>query len=108
MRLRHVYLACCVLGLILPYSQFVPWVMEHGLNPSLFLQNLFVNRISGFFVMDVLVSAIVLITFIRQEASSLQIRHRWIPVVAILLVGVSLGLPLFLYMRQAHLDRVPA
>jgi len=29
----------------------------------------------------------------------------WLPVVAVFAVGVSLGLPLFLYLRQAHLDR---
>jgi hypothetical protein len=28
----------------------------------------------------------------------------WLPVVATLVVGVSLGLPLFLYMRQRGLD----
>jgi hypothetical protein len=28
----------------------------------------------------------------------------WLPVVATLVVGVSLGLPLFLYMRQRCLD----
>lgn len=57
--------------------------------------------------MDVLVSSLVLITFIHQEARSLQIAHWWIPIAATLLVGVSLGLPLFLYMRQLKLDRVP-
>jgi hypothetical protein len=30
MKLRHVYLFLCVVGFLLPYSQFVPWVMEHG------------------------------------------------------------------------------
>ena len=108
MRLRQVYLACCLLGLVLPYSQFIPWVMEHGLDPSLFVQNLFANRIGGFFGMDVLVSALVLVIFMRQESRSLRIHHWWVPVAAILLVGVSLGLPLFLYMRQVRLDRAPA
>jgi hypothetical protein len=28
--------------------------------------------------------------------------HRWVPLAANLLVGVSLGLPLFLYMREAR------
>jgi hypothetical protein len=32
-------------------------------------------------------------------------RRLWFPVIGSLLVGVSLGLPLFLYMRQLHLDK---
>jgi Terpene cyclase DEP1 len=61
MKARHFYLVCCVLGLVLPYSQFVPWLSEHGLNVPVFCRELFVNRISVFFAMDVIVSAIVLI-----------------------------------------------
>jgi hypothetical protein len=40
MRPRHVYLVLCVVGFLLPYSQFVPWLLEHGLNLSLFCREL--------------------------------------------------------------------
>jgi len=105
MRLRHVYLIYCVLGLVLPYTQFVPWLLEHGLDLSRFIRDLFANRIGAFFGMDVLVSAIVLCVFARREGRRLGMRGLWLPVVAVFAVGVSLGLPLFLYLRQAHLDR---
>jgi hypothetical protein len=55
-----MYLVMCVVGLVLPYWQFVPWVAAHGLNLRLFVEQMFANRISGFFVLDVLVSAVVL------------------------------------------------
>jgi len=105
MRLRHMYIALCVVGLVLPYSQFVPWFSEHGLNLGLFFRELFANPISAFFGLDVLVSSFVLWIFIFAEGGRLGMRRLWIPVVSSLLVGVSLGLPLFLYMRQVHLDR---
>ena len=105
MKLRHVYLLLCVAGFSLPYSQFVPWVMEHGFDLPLLLRELFANRIGAFFGLDVLVSAVVLIIFARTEGRRLNLPGRWLPVLAVLLVGVSLGLPLFLYLRQAHLDR---
>ncbi len=105
MKLRHVYLLLCIVGFLLPYSQFVPWVMEHGFNLSLFFRELFANRIGAFFGLDVLVSAVVLVVFARTEGRRLDLQGRWLPVLAVLLVGVSLGLPLFLYLRQAHLDR---
>ena len=44
---KHVYVIFCVLGLVLPYSQFVPWLLEHGLDPSLFTRDLFANRIGA-------------------------------------------------------------
>lgn len=104
MRLRHVYLTLCVLGLLLPYSQLVPWVMANGLNLSLLVHELFANRIGGFFGLDVLVSAVVLCVFVRREGRRLGMHGLWLPIVAVLVVGVSLALPLFLYLRQAHLD----
>jgi Terpene cyclase DEP1 len=105
MRVRYGYLLLCVLGVVLPYWQFVPWVLEHGLNLRLFVSELFANRIGGFFGMDVLVSAVALCVFASAEGRRLGMRDRWMPVVAVLLVGVSLGLPLFLYLREIHLDR---
>ena len=105
MNRKTLYLFLCVLGLVLPYSQFVPWVIENGLNMPLFVRQLFANRIGGFFGMDVLVSAVTLIGFIRSEGSRLKMRRLWIPVVSVLLVGVSLGLPLFLYLREQELEQ---
>ena len=99
------YLPLCILGTILPYWQFVPWLLDHGLNLSLFVRELFANRISAFFGMDVLVSAVALIVFIRSENSRLSVRRWWIPVLAVFGVGVSLGLPLYLYLREIELNR---
>src|SRR5215470_2934181 len=105
MKPRRVYFILCVLGFILPYSQFVPWLLEHGLNVGLFFRELFANRISGFFALDVIVSAVVLIVFIRTEGKRLGVRLLWLPTLAVLFVGVSFGLPLFLFLRQVTLDR---
>ena len=104
MRLRHVYLALCVLGTLLPYWKLVPWVMEHGLNLSLLFHELFSSRVGAFFGLDVIVSAIVLFVFIFSEGRRLAMTRLWFLIIATLLVGVSLGLPLFLYLRQRQLD----
>ena len=108
MKARHFYLVCCVLGLVLPYSQFVPWLLEHGLNVTLFFRELSANRISAFFVLDVIVSAIALIWFIQSEGKRLRVRLLWLPTIGTLIVGVSFGFPLFLFLRQARLDRTTA
>jgi len=105
MRLRHVYLLLCVVGFVLPYCVLVPWVLDNGLNLSLFVHELFVNRISTFFGIDVILSAITVFVFVRVEGARFGARARWSPIMATLFVGVSLGLPLFLYLRQLDLDR---
>jgi hypothetical protein len=104
MRLRHLYLVLCVVGAVLPYVQFVPWLLTHGLDMPRFFSELFETRIGAFFGLDVFVSALVLLVFIAVEGRRLGIGHCWLAVVATALVGVSLGLPLFLYLRQRHLD----
>jgi hypothetical protein len=105
MRLKNVYLALCVLGLALPYTQFVPWLAENGPDLPLFFRQLFANRVGGFFGMDVFVSTAVLLVFGFAEGGRLGLRHRWLPAAAALAVGVSLGLPLFLYMRERGLEQ---
>jgi hypothetical protein len=97
-------LILCIAGFVLPYSQFIPWVAEHGFDSRLFVRELFSNRIGGFFGLDVIVSAFVLIPFILSEGRRLGMRQLWAPVVGTLLVGVSFGFPLFLLMREPQLN----
>jgi Protein of unknown function DUF2834 len=108
MKAGRVYLILCVLGLVIPYSQFVPWLLEHCLDFGLFFRELFANRISAFFAVDVIVSAIVLIWFIQSEGKRLRVRLLWLPTIGTLVVGVSFGFPLFLFLRQVTLDRTTA
>ena len=105
MKPRTLYAVLCVLGAALPYWQFVPWLLEHHFAWRLFLDQLFANRISAFFALDVFVSAVVLIVFVLRESRRLVMERAWLPIAATLLVGVSLGLPLFLYLREARLQQ---
>ncbi|WP_009632770.1 DUF2834 domain-containing protein [Synechocystis sp. PCC 7509] len=102
--IQTTYLIFCILGTILPYSQFVPFLVKHGLNLQLFFEQLFINRISSFFAMDLIVSSLVLWVFVFWEGSRLGMKNLWVYVASNLLVGVSLGLPLFLLMRQRKLE----
>ena len=105
MRLKTIYLVLCCLGALLPYWQLGPWLAENGLNLPLFFAQLFENRVGAFFGVDVFVSAAVLLVFVASEGSRLGVRGRWLPVLALFAVGVSLALPLFLYMRERQLGQ---
>ena len=98
--MRGLYLCLALIGAALPYSQFLPWLAENGLNLPKLVDELFSTRIGAFFGCDVLVSAVVLIGFIRREGAKRGIRFLWLPIAATCVIGVSCGLPLFLYMRE--------
>ena len=100
MRPATRYLLLCIAGLVLPYSQLIPFFREHGPDFGLFFQQLFSTRIGGFFAWDVIVSSVVLWVFVLGEGRRTGVKHLWAPLVANLAVGVSLGLPLFLYLRE--------
>jgi Terpene cyclase DEP1 len=104
-RLKTTYLILCVLGVALPYWQLAPWLLEHGLDLPLFFRQLFENRVGAFFGMDVFVSAAALLVFTRAEGRRAGVRGFWPVVLAVAAVGVSLGLPLFLYLRERSLER---
>jgi len=105
MKLKTVYLVLCVLGAALPLWQLAPWVAANGLDVPLLFRQLFANHVSAFFGLDVIVSAVVLAVFVWGEGSRVRVRMRWLAIVATLAVGVSLGFPLFLYMRERELGR---
>ena len=102
MRPRTLYLLLCVAGFALPYSQLIPFLREQGLDLRLFFEQLFANRIGAFFGWDVIVSTAVLWVLVFVEGRRAGVKHRWAPLAASLGVGVSLGLPLFLYLREGR------
>ena len=73
--IQYLYLILCILGTVLPCSQFLPFLAEHGPNGSLLIKDLFANRISGFFGFDVIVSSVVLWVLVLTEGRRQQMRH---------------------------------
>src|SRR6185295_10186850 len=98
--IRYLYLILCVLGTVLPYSQLVPFLREHGFDSRILVEQLFANRISAFFGLDVVVSSLVLWAFVITEGRRKKMKHLWVYILCNITVGVSLGLPLFLYVRE--------
>jgi hypothetical protein len=101
---KHFYAVACVVGIALPLWQFVPWLLAHGLDPSQLVQEAAQSRVAAFAWLDVLVSAAVLLQFASVEGRRLGMHNLWLPVLGTLTVGVSLGLPLFLLLRERHLE----
>jgi len=106
--MKYLYIALCILGTILPYSQFIPWLADNGLNMGLLVQEAAQLRIGAFAWLDALVSVVVVYAFILYEGRQLDIKKLWLPMIGTITVGVSLGLPLFLLMRELRLEQQEA
>jgi hypothetical protein len=89
-------------GIALPFAQAVPWFAEHGPDVPRFLDELFANPISSFFGWDVIVAVLVLLFTVTVVDTSLTARQRLLTVLGSLL-GASVGLPLYLLLRQRNL-----
>jgi hypothetical protein len=96
----RLYAALAILGTVLPLAPLAVFVRENGLDVPLLFRQLFAAPAGAFFGMDVIVSSMVLWVFVCLEGRREGLRHLWVPIAANLAVGVSLGLPLFLYMRE--------
>ena len=105
---KHVYIILCILGLVLPYLLFIPWLVEYGLDISLLVNEISSSRLALFAWIDVIITAIVLFVFIYYDGCKYSIRNRWLPVLGTLLVGPSFGLPLYLLMRELYFEKRPA
>lgn len=102
---KKIYLALAILGTLVPCYFLVSFLLDFGLDPGLLIQQLFANDISTFFAVDLIISSLVFWLFAYREAQALDIPRWWVSIVANLLVGLSLSLPLFLYLREDALER---
>lgn len=104
MRRKHLYLILAVAGFLAPYYFLISFIAAHGLDTKAFVQQLFGTRISTFFAVDLLISSVVFMRYLHQEAGRNHIKHWWLYLIALLTVGLSFALPLFLYARESRLE----
>ena len=93
------------MGIVLPFWQFFSWISGNGLAINALIAEIVNSSISSFARLDVIVSAIVLIWFIIYEGTRIKMKKLWMPIIGTCSVGVSLGLPLFLFLQEIHLTK---
>lgn len=95
---EYLFLVLLIAGVVAPYAFALPWLADHGLDVPLLLDELFVNDISSFFAVDVVLTVVVLLV-LAATTEELTSRQR-ILVAAGTLAGASVGLPLYLWLRE--------
>ena len=98
--MRYVFLILAVIGAILPMYYFVSWFEEFGYDLGAMVEAWNVNDATTGLVYDLTVAAVTLLVWITWET----VRNgRWLNLIAIpatFCIGVSCGLPLYLYLRM--------
>ena len=99
--LRIIYLVFVVAGIIMPFRYFIPWFKTNGLNLSLLVDSWHVSNATSGLVWDLTITAAALIFWMTMEVY--RRRDYWVLLLCIpatLCIGVSCGLPLFLFLRS--------
>ena len=98
--LRMIYLALAIWGAIHPMYYFVSWFNENGYDLMAMVDAWHVNAATSGLVWDLTIAAVALTVFILSEVA---VRRNWVALIAIpatFLIGVSFGLPLYLFLRS--------
>ena len=100
-KLRMLYLALAVWGAVHPMYYFLSWFLENGFDLGAMVDAWHANAASSGLVWDLTIAAITLTVWIIAEVA---VRRNWLALVAIpatFCIGVSCGLPLYLFLRSA-------
>lgn len=100
MTVKNFYLLMAVVGTVVPWIFFGSFFALSGIDIPLFLQSLFVNGAAGGFSADVLISIPVFWIWSWRDATQHSVARWWLVLPASFFVGLSLALPLYLYLRE--------
>lgn len=97
--LRLIYLGLAIWGAIHPMYYFLGYMRETGTGLSGLIDAWYVNASTTGLTWDLTIAAIALAVWIVAEVS---VRRNWLALIAIpatFCIGVSCGLPLYLFLR---------
>jgi len=103
--MRWFYLVMMVIGTVVPWVFFGGFFAAEGPDLPLFLASLFPNGAASGFTVDVLLSIVVFLVWSATDAQRTGVRRWWLVIPATCLVGLSLSLPLYLYLRETRAVR---
>lgn len=98
--LRWLWLALALWGAVHPMVYFVSYLSSHGWDLGALIDAWYVNDSTRGLTWDLTIAAVVLTLWILSEVA---VRRNWIALLAIpatFCIGVSCGLPLYLYFRS--------
>jgi len=98
--MKTYWCVCCLVGIVVPYWFALPFFVIHGPNFGLFVNEIFATRISSFFAADLTLASVMFLSWSRRDAQKRGVSGWWLVLLANLVVGLSLALPLYMLKRM--------
>ena len=100
--MRWVWLALAVWGTVHPMSWFIAWFQENGWSILAMVDAWHANAATSGLVWDLTVAAVTLTVWILWESARTGNWRGLIAIPATFGIGVSCGLPLYLFLRKTE------
>ena len=97
--MRNVYLILAIIGAIVPMYYFISWFEEFGYDLGAMVEAWNVNDATTALTYDLTIAATALLVWIIAETGRSKAWLNLIAIPATFCIGVSCGLPLYLYLR---------
>ncbi|MBT8200001.1 MAG: DUF2834 domain-containing protein [Acidimicrobiia bacterium] len=104
--MKRIYAGLAVVGAVVPWLFFAGYFADA--DRLAFRDALFGSPLMTGFVFDLSISIIVWLIWSYRDARVLGIRTWWLVPAASLTVGLSLALPLYLFLRHDHVSPMHA
>lgn len=98
--MKYVFLALAVWGAIHPMAWFVAWFNANGYSLMGMVEAWHANAATSGLVWYLTIAAVALTLWVIWEASQAQDWPRLVAIPATFCIGVSCGLPLYLFLRM--------
>ena len=102
---KIIYLILAIIGVILPMSQFIPATIAGEFSLNGLFKDMTQNRILTGVSLDFFIAATAAIVFIIIEGKKRKLSLVWVAIGGTFLIGLSFGLPFFLYLRERSLEK---
>lgn len=99
-----IYLALAVIGAIWPMYYFIAWFRENGWSLPGMVEAWHANAATSGLVWDLTIAAVALTIWVLAEAIGRRDYPSLVAIPATFCIGVSCGLPLYLFLRARRAD----
>ncbi|MEM8640724.1 MAG: DUF2834 domain-containing protein [Cyanobacteria bacterium P01_G01_bin.54] len=104
--IKFFYLIAAILGTVIPWTPFLPFLIEYNFSPNSILDALYTDGATSGLSNDFFISCVVFAIFVIRDSKSLNIKYAWILIPAAPLIGLSMALPTYLLMRESSNEQV--
>ncbi len=102
--MKKFYFVAMIVGAVTPLYLFTQHFAARGFSLSDFVVASFPNPAASGLVADLILSATLGLIVFGREARALGVRGFWAVALGTLLIGLSFGLPLYLYLRESRFE----